>query len=47
VSTVADDQPFADRIFIVRKLGLSGRELAMGAIGSGGVQILNGEVVRV
>jgi putative phosphoribosyl transferase len=34
-------------IFLVRKLGLPGHpELAMGAIASGGVQVLNPEVVR-
>jgi putative phosphoribosyl transferase len=34
-------------IFVVRKLGLPGhRELAMGAIASGGVRILNADVVR-
>lgn len=34
-------------IFIVRKLGLPGhRELAMGAIASGGVRVLNEDVVR-
>ena len=34
-------------IFLVRKLGLPGqRELAMGAIASGGVRVLNDEVVR-
>lgn len=35
-------------IFIVRKLGLPGREeLAIGAIGSGGVRVLNEDVVRM
>src|SRR5437773_8755413 len=34
-------------IFLVRKLGLPGHpELAMGAIASGGVRVLNGDVVR-
>ncbi len=34
-------------LFLVRKLGTPGhRELAMGAIASGGVQVLNDEVVR-
>jgi putative phosphoribosyl transferase len=34
-------------IFLVRKLGLPGHpELAMGAIASGGVRVLNDEVVR-
>src|ERR671918_2958233 len=34
-------------IFIVRKLGMPGhRELAMGAIASGGVRVLNEDVVR-
>lgn len=34
-------------VFVVRKLGTPGREeLAMGAIASGGVQVLNPEVVR-
>lgn len=34
-------------IFIVRKLGLPGREeLAIGAIGSGGIRVLNDDVVR-
>src|SRR5215204_4558078 len=34
-------------IFMVRKLGLPGREeLAMGAIASGGVQILNQDLVH-
>src|SRR5438045_4951374 len=33
--------------FLVRKLGLPGRpELAMGAIASGGVRVLNADVVR-
>src|SRR5262245_45964453 len=35
-------------VFLVRKLGLPGHEeLAMGAIASGGVRVLNDEVVRV
>lgn len=35
-------------IFIVRKLGLPGREeLAMGAIGSGGIRVLNDDVIRI
>jgi putative phosphoribosyl transferase len=35
-------------VFIVRKLGVPGHEeLAMGAIASGGVRVLNGEVVRM
>jgi predicted phosphoribosyltransferase len=35
-------------VFLVRKLGTPGREeLAMGAIASGGVRVLNTEVVRV
>jgi putative phosphoribosyl transferase len=35
-------------VFIVRKLGVPGhRELAMGAIASGGVRVLNDEVVRL
>jgi putative phosphoribosyl transferase len=35
-------------IFIVRKLGLPGREeLAMGAIASGGVRVLNSDIVRM
>src|SRR5712691_940356 len=34
-------------VFLVRKLGVPGREeLAMGAIASGGVRVLNNEVVR-
>jgi putative phosphoribosyl transferase len=34
-------------VFVVRKLGVPGQEeLAMGAIASGGVRVLNGEVVR-
>src|ERR687885_1752600 len=34
-------------VFLVRKLGVPGREeLAMGAIASGGVRVLNDEVVR-
>src|ERR1700682_3087631 len=34
-------------IFLVRKLGLPGyEELAMGAIASGGVQVINEDVVR-
>lgn len=34
-------------VFVVRKLGVPGREeLAMGAIASGGVRVLNGEVVE-
>jgi predicted phosphoribosyltransferase len=35
-------------VFVVRKLGVPGhRELAMGAIASGGVRVLNDEVVRL
>src|SRR5213082_1213138 len=35
-------------VFLVRKLGVPGHEeLAMGAIASGGVRVLNDEVVRV
>jgi predicted phosphoribosyltransferase len=35
-------------VFLVRKLGLPGREeLAMGAIATGGVRVLNDEVVRL
>src|SRR5688572_31969327 len=35
-------------IFIVRKLGLPGREeLAIGAIASGGIRILNGDIIRM
>src|SRR5512145_569994 len=35
-------------VFVVRKLGLPGREeLAMGAIGSGGVRVLNDDVIRI
>ena len=35
-------------VFIVRKLGLPGREeLAMGAVASGGVRVLNGDIVRM
>jgi len=35
-------------VFVVRKLGVPGhRELAMGAIASGGVRVLNEEVLRV
>src|SRR5436309_5604954 len=34
-------------VFLVRKLGVPGREeLAMGAIASGGVRVINDEVVR-
>jgi putative phosphoribosyl transferase len=34
-------------VFLVRKLGLPGREeLAMGAIASGGIQVLNAEVLQ-
>ncbi|MBD2776140.1 phosphoribosyltransferase [Iningainema tapete] len=34
-------------VFVVRKLGVPGREeLAMGAIASGGVQVLNDDIVR-
>src|SRR6516162_3287494 len=34
-------------VFLVRKLGVPGQEeLAMGAIASGGVRVLNGDVVR-
>src|ERR671936_1713948 len=34
-------------VFLVRKLGVPGREeLAMGAIATGGVRVLNQEVVR-
>lgn len=35
-------------IFIVRKLGLPGREeLAIGAVASGGVRVLNGDIIRM
>ena len=35
-------------IFIVRKLGLPGREeLAMGAVASGGVRVLNSDIIRM
>src|SRR5260370_41292409 len=35
-------------VFLVRKLGLPGHEeLAMGALASGGVRVLNDDVVRV
>jgi predicted phosphoribosyltransferase len=35
-------------VFIVRKLGLPGREeLAMGAVASGGVRVLNGDIIRL
>jgi predicted phosphoribosyltransferase len=35
-------------VFVVRKLGVPGhRELAMGAVASGGVRVLNDEVVRL
>src|SRR5262245_4438073 len=35
-------------IFLVRKLGLPGREeLAIGAIASGGVRVLNDDIIRV
>jgi putative phosphoribosyl transferase len=35
-------------IFLVRKLGLPGREeLAIGAIASGGIQVLNDDIIRV
>jgi len=35
-------------IFLVRKLGLPGREeLAMGAIASGGIRVLNEDIIRV
>ena len=35
-------------IFIVRKLGLPGREeLAMGAIASGGIRVLNSDIIRM
>jgi predicted phosphoribosyltransferase len=35
-------------VFVVRKLGVPGyEELALGAIASGGVRVLNGDVVRV
>ena len=35
-------------IFLVRKLGLPGRdELAIGAIASGGIRVLNDEIIRV
>lgn len=34
-------------VFLVRKLGVPGQEeLAMGAVASGGVRVLNGEVIR-
>ena len=35
-------------IYIVRKLGLPGREeLAIGAIASGGIRVLNGDIIRM
>jgi predicted phosphoribosyltransferase len=35
-------------IFVVRKLGLPGREeLAIGAVGSGGIRVLNDDIVRI
>src|SRR5574339_1184599 len=35
-------------VFIVRKLGLPGRkELAIGALASGGIRVLNHDVIRV
>lgn len=35
-------------VFLVRKLGLPGREeLAMGAIASGGIRVLNNDIIRV
>src|SRR5712675_2263173 len=35
-------------VFVVRKLGVPGQEeLAMGAIASGGIRVLNGDVVRM
>lgn len=35
-------------IFVVRKLGLPGREeLAIGAVGSGGVRVLNDDIIRL
>ena len=35
-------------VFIVRKLGLPGREeLAMGAVASGGARVLNGDIIRM
>src|SRR5215208_100052 len=35
-------------IFIVRKLGLPGREeLALGAIASGGIRVLNHDIIRI
>src|SRR6266498_5538979 len=35
-------------IFLVRKLGLPGREeLAIGAIASGGIRVLNEDIIRV
>lgn len=35
-------------IFMVRKLGLPGREeLAIGAIASGGIRVLNGDIIRM
>jgi len=44
---VARSLPAALDVFIVRKLGLPGHEeLAMGAIATGGVRVLNEEVVR-
>src|SRR5258706_9223281 len=33
-------------VFVVRKLGLPGQELAMGAIASGGVRVLNRDLLR-
>ena len=45
---IADALPAPLDIFLVRKLGLPGNsELAMGAIASGGVRVLNDDVVRM
>lgn len=44
---IADKLELALDVFVVRKLGVPGqRELAMGAIASGGVRVLNQDVLR-
>jgi putative phosphoribosyl transferase len=44
---IADRLDASLDVFLVRKLGVPGyEELAMGAIASGGVRVINGDVIR-
>jgi predicted phosphoribosyltransferase len=45
---IADDLDLPLDVFVVRKLGVPGQEeLAMGAVASGGVRVVNEEIVRL